>query len=34
MIAEGLRQSIIDVEPITCPIGDGGEGTGMPSDTR
>ncbi len=23
MIAEGLRQSIIDVEPITCPIGDG-----------
>ena len=27
MIAEGLRQSIIDVEPITCPIGDGGEGT-------
>ena len=27
VIAEGLQQSIIDVEPITCPIGDGGEGT-------
>ena len=27
VIAEGLRQSMISVEPITCPIGDGGEGT-------
>lgn len=27
VIAEGLRQSLLDVEPITCPIGDGGEGT-------
>ena len=24
VIAEGLRQSLLDVEPITCPIGDGG----------
>ena len=27
VIAEGLRQSMSSVEPITCPIGDGGEGT-------
>ena len=27
IIAEGLRQSLLDVEPVTCPVGDGGEGT-------
>lgn len=27
IIAEGLRQSLLDVEPLTCPVGDGGEGT-------
>ena len=27
VIAEGLRQSLLDVEPVTCPVGDGGEGT-------
>mgnify|MGYP000853575933 FL=1 len=27
VIAEGLRQSLLHVEPVTCPVGDGGEGT-------
>ena len=27
IIAEGLRQSLLHVEPVTCPVGDGGEGT-------
>ena len=27
VIAEGFRQSLLDVEPVTCPVGDGGEGT-------
>lgn len=27
VIAEGFRQSLLDVETVTCPVGDGGEGT-------
>ena len=27
IIVEGLRQSLLDVEPLICPVGDGGEGT-------